>query len=245
MVRQALKARTDLGQIRARGREGTRLESFSDGVFALAVTLLILSSSVPQTFAELKQTFADVVPFALCITILVLIWYEHFKFFYRYGLQDVTTIALNTLLLFVVLFYVYPLKFLFRILYLYFSRLITGEPVGKLFTEVLPMAEAPSLMVIYGIGAVSIYGILAVMFWHAYRMQNELNLSQQEAKVTRNSIIMNLVSTIPPLLSVLVAVIGIGSTLTTFIVAGNVYMLYPILMPVVSKLLKKDSIIKA
>jgi hypothetical protein len=37
---------------------------------------------------------------------------RHYYFFRYYGLEDITTIVLNTLLLFLVLFYVYPLKFL-------------------------------------------------------------------------------------------------------------------------------------
>lgn len=47
---------------------------------------------------------------------LVWIWFEQHKFFRRYGLQDGTTVTLNVILLFVVLFYVYPLKFLFGLL---------------------------------------------------------------------------------------------------------------------------------
>ena len=39
-------------------------------------------------------------------------WGRHYYFFRYYGLEDITTIVLNTLLLFLVLFYVYPLKFL-------------------------------------------------------------------------------------------------------------------------------------
>ena len=50
-----------------------------------------------------------VIPFAL----LVWIWSEHNTFFRRFGMQDAYTVALNAALLFVVLLYVYPLKFMF------------------------------------------------------------------------------------------------------------------------------------
>lgn len=56
-----------------RGLEQTRIETFSDAVFALAVTLLILSSSVPQNFSELLASFSQIFPFAICITLLMLI----------------------------------------------------------------------------------------------------------------------------------------------------------------------------
>ena len=52
------------------------------------------------------------VPFALMFAMVCWIWYEHNLFFRRYGLQDPWTVFLNCVLLFVVLFYVYPLKFL-------------------------------------------------------------------------------------------------------------------------------------
>jgi hypothetical protein len=43
------------------------------------------------------------------------VWVRHYYFFRYYGLDDPVTIVLNTLLLFVVLFYVYPLKLLFYV----------------------------------------------------------------------------------------------------------------------------------
>ena len=51
--------------------------------------------------------------FACCFALLVWIWHEHNMFFRRYGLQDGWTVFVNSMLLFVTLFYVYPLKFMF------------------------------------------------------------------------------------------------------------------------------------
>ena len=50
--------------------------------------------------------------FALMFAMVCWIWYEHNWFFRHTGLQDAWTVFLNSVLLFVVLFYVYPLKFL-------------------------------------------------------------------------------------------------------------------------------------
>src|SRR5580658_262445 len=50
--------------------------------------------------------------FAFTFAALMWVWGRHYYFFRYYGLEDITTIVLNTLLLFLVLFYVYPLKFL-------------------------------------------------------------------------------------------------------------------------------------
>src|SRR5215831_14403615 len=100
---------------RWRGGEITRLESFTDAVFAFAVTLLVVSLEVPHTFAELVAAMKGFVAFALCFLILMQTWYFHYKFSRRYGLQTVYTIFLTAVLIFVVLFYVYPLKFMFTL----------------------------------------------------------------------------------------------------------------------------------
>ncbi len=98
---------------RLRGHEILRIEAFSDAVFAFAVTLLIVSLEVPKSFEELMVTMRGFYAFGISFLILMMIWYKQNIFFRRYGLHDVVTIALNCTLIFLVLFYVYPLKFLF------------------------------------------------------------------------------------------------------------------------------------
>src|SRR5215831_12777980 len=100
---------------RWRGGEITRLEGFTDAVFAFAVTLLVVSLEVPHTFDELIAAMKGFVAFAICFAILVQVWYYHYIFSRRYGLQTTYTVVMNAILLFVVLFYVYPLKFLFTL----------------------------------------------------------------------------------------------------------------------------------
>src|ERR1700744_343122 len=99
-----------------RGLEITRFEGLSDAVFGFAVTLLIVSLEVPKTFSELEATLHGFFAFAICFVLLMLIWFQQYIFFRRYGLQDTWTIVLNAALLFMVLFYIYPLKFLFNLL---------------------------------------------------------------------------------------------------------------------------------
>ena len=47
---------------------------------------------------------------------LILVWSYHYRLFSRFDLEDLWTIVLNSVLLFLVLFYVYPLKFLMTML---------------------------------------------------------------------------------------------------------------------------------
>ena len=100
---------------RQRGLEVTRLESFSDAVFGFALTLLVVSLDVPKTVGDLFDAMRGFPAFALCFLFLALIWNSHYQFCRRYGLDDGRTRFLTCVLLFVVLFYIYPLKFLFNI----------------------------------------------------------------------------------------------------------------------------------
>src|ERR671928_540454 len=117
VVREGL-ARRGVGEegFRWRGEDVSRIEGFSDAVFGFAVTLLVVSLEVPNTFDELLATMRGFFAFAICFGMFYQVWYDHYKFFRRYGLDDNFTIHLSALLLFVVLFYIYPLKFLFSAL---------------------------------------------------------------------------------------------------------------------------------
>ena len=93
----------------------SRVDGFSDVVFGFALTLLVVSLEVPKSYGELHELIRGFIPFAVSFLLLMTIWYAHFQFFRRFGLHDMGTIVLNAALLFVVLFYVYPLKFLFSL----------------------------------------------------------------------------------------------------------------------------------
>src|SRR5437588_12711946 len=83
--------------------------------------MLVVSIEVPKTYGELMQTMRSFGAFAISFTLLFIVWFNQYKFFRRYGLQDNVTMVLNGILLFVVLFYVYPLKFVFTLIVNLFS----------------------------------------------------------------------------------------------------------------------------
>src|SRR3954452_8465212 len=116
MLREHFKHRQHEAGFRWRGGEIARIEGLSDAVFAFAVTLLVVSLEVPKTFNELQALMRGVFPFAISFALLMQVWHEQYLYFRRYNLQDAISTWLNCVLLFVVLFYVYPLKFLWTLL---------------------------------------------------------------------------------------------------------------------------------
>lgn len=243
MIRENFKQSTienNHGQFRFRGTDNTRIEAYSDGVFAIATALLIISTSVPQTYRELIIFLDDLTPFALCITLLMLIWHEHYIFFLRYGFKDAGIVAVNTLFLFLVLFYIYPLKFLFALLYKLFTGIATSnkEALRDLFTNVIEVKDAPTLMVIYGIGAAAIFFTLAWMYYIAYLRRHKLDLNEVEVFDTKEHIIENLIMAIVPVISILLA-LTISHNVLAFRYSGMIYMSYGILMPAVGVAMKR------
>jgi hypothetical protein len=175
---------------RWRSEEISRIEGLSDAVFGFAITLLVVSLEVPKTFNELALAMSGFGAFAISFALLFLVWYNQHKFFRRYGLQDTITIILNAVLLFVVLFYVYPLKFLFTFLVSKFSG-GHGEvrlPNGNIESMLESDSQMGTLMLIFGVGYLAIFVVFVLLHIHAYRRREQLELNTLERFDTVSSI---------------------------------------------------------
>jgi hypothetical protein len=115
-------------------------------------------------------------------------------------LEDRLTIALNSVLLFVVMVYVYPLKFVFTI----FMGMITG--IQPRNTGRVGIDHVDELFVIYGAGFFAVFLILALMNLHAYRLRERLALNQLERLMTREEIVRCLGVASIGLLSIVIAI---------------------------------------
>jgi uncharacterized membrane protein len=201
MKAKILSQKKERDRIVWRSHEPGRLETFSDAVFAFALTLIVVSVEVPKSFNELSVLLKDTISFALCFIILFSIWYNQNLFFRRYGLNDGYTICLNGILLFVSLIYVYPLKFL--------TSLINNDTYlenGKVLQR-LTQAQGPLLMIIYGIGFVVIYLLFFLMYRTAIKRADELDLTERELFETKTATYINLLVAIIGMISILSAII--------------------------------------
>jgi uncharacterized membrane protein len=189
------------GSARKRDFEIQRIETFSDGVFAFAVTLLIVSLEVPQSFEELLTNMRGFFAFGISFTVLISIWTEQHRFFRNYGMEDGLTIALNGALLFIVLFYTYPLKFLFTLM---FSDQIYGPHNSPLK---ITGHQVPTLMMIYALGFIAIYALFFLMYFSVYKKSKLLRFTATEKFDCKTSMYKELIMTCTGLCSLLFALL--------------------------------------
>lgn len=154
----------------------SRLESLFDAVIALALTLIVVSVEVPSSFDELLNSFKKLPAFAFSFAVMVMCWYYHYLFHRRYGLEDFPLVILNTILMFLIVFYVYPLKFLSALMFDRNSIQVRDE-------------QLPYLMLMYSGGFVAIFTLLLFMYVYAYWKRDGLELNGSEQLQTRGKFI--------------------------------------------------------
>ncbi|HET9824583.1 MAG TPA: TMEM175 family protein [Chitinophagaceae bacterium] len=236
MIRNKIFGAIHHEKFRHRATEILRIEALSDAVFAFSVSLLVVSLQVPQTFSELIVIVNGGLAFVATVAILFLLWYQQYIFFRHYGLNDVTTIILNLVYLAVILFYLYPLKFLFSVLLTSWTgiNLFPGA-AGK---NIVTHEQFPQVIILFSIGYFVIWLLLYLMHKRALHYSQEIHLNQYEIIYTRKE-------TRGALLN---AMVGIVATLLAWKSAawlsGICYFLIPVVL-FYNELLFKRQIKKA
>ena len=207
-MKDNIKTRCDKKFTKWRGGDISRLESFTDAVFAIAITLLVVSHDVPKNFYEFKSVMWGFVGFGVTFTMLVFIWLTNFKFHRRYGLEDGVTIFLNSLFIFLVLFFIYPLKFLAQVL---INLGILNRGFGIDFNIGFSGGfEYYDIFIIYGLGGFAIWFVIILMYLHAYNMREILDLDSNELEITKGTILANSIVCLVILISIILAIFEVG-----------------------------------
>lgn len=168
------------GDFRVRGKDISRVEGLSDAVFGFAITLLAISLEVPKTSGEVLHALRGVGSFAITFVMLFGMWRTQFTFFRRYGIEDKKIVWLTGVLLFVLLIFIYPLKFYMSVM---FETLLKYTPlVDPKFhrTTVFPDSDAPPLLTAFGFGFAAVFGVFSLMYRHAYSLRETLHLDEIE-----------------------------------------------------------------
>jgi len=167
-----------------RGRDVSRTENLSDIVFALVLALAAVES-VPRSFDELVGLWREALALAVCFSLIILIWYTHHHYFRRFGLQDRTVTALNSVLLLLVLAYIFPLKFMAVFVITLFTG---GYESASEIEAVLSLDQVKWLYLIYGGFLAGVYLVFAALHAHALSGAIPLQLSPRERAFTRSEI---------------------------------------------------------
>jgi uncharacterized membrane protein len=95
--------------------ETNRVEAFSDGVFAIAITLLILGVVVPTSERgrlghDLLELWPSYVAYGVSFVTIGIIWVNHHEIFRQVGRVDRTLLFINVLFLMLVAFIPFPTR---------------------------------------------------------------------------------------------------------------------------------------
>ena len=171
---------------RWRGQAVTRIENLSDIIFALALGMIISAAVIPQTYDDLRGYLISIIPATAAFAVLIGIWHAHFTFFRRYGVADKKIIFLNAILLFVVLYLAYPLRFAFEGFFAFIIGL-SGD-MSRAQAMQLDYARAGNILGFFGLGFMVVHAIYLFMHRHVLSKSTLLALSDTEILVTKRSI---------------------------------------------------------
>lgn len=127
-----------------------RIEMFSDGIFAIIVTLLVLDLKVPDIAHTLStqegiNVLINLIPqfiaFALSFLVIAIFWGNHHQFFSTLKYADRRFLWLNNFLLFWLCFIPFPTAFL--------GRYPTNVPAVMLYGFVLCAAASSFSLMLY------------------------------------------------------------------------------------------------
>ncbi|NVK56595.1 MAG: DUF1211 domain-containing protein [Alteromonadaceae bacterium] len=206
-----------------RGESMTRVETFVAAAFAFAVTMLVISvGAIPQNIDEFIIACKQIPAFAASFAVLTRIWHTHAVWSRRYGLEDAWTIVMSCALIFLVLIYVYPLRFMMESLFALIS--------GGFFPRSMSFNEDWQVRFVFGFYAVG-FMLLCLNFIALYAYASRQALRPEMSAIERfdcNTEIYSWSATFT--ISSLSLILSIALPMEQMQFAGFIYfMLFPVL----------------
>jgi len=190
-----------------------RLEAFSDGVFAIAVTLLILEVKVVDDDGSLAEQLRHAWPsysaYVVSFIVIGTMWINHHRMFSALQAIDHTVIVANLALLLVISFIPFPTK-------------LVGEHLTR-GTD----ADARTAVLLYGATSIAVSVVFPVLWWSITR-----NLALTKPSITpeirRDQMRRNLVGlptytviTLFALVSPVASLVGFGAVALFYLFPGR------------------------
>lgn len=168
-----------------------RLEAFSDAVFAFAATLMVVNLDINAPLGFDSGSLVRFISFAVSFFVLFLLWTVHYNYFRRTRYVDLLVMVYNAILLFVVLYFVFPLKTLIMSMF--------GNGV-KNFGQIAP------LFMLYGIVFLTIFLCYSLMYLQAFKKDRQNGIRLELYFYFQHFMVFVLVA----IISIIMAAIGLG-----------------------------------
>lgn len=170
-----------------------RVEAFSDGVFAIAITLLVLTIDQPANYRDLSRQLASRWPslaaFVVSFAVIGIMWLNHHSLFTRFERVDRGLFYLNMLLLLTITFLPYPTGVLGQALargegartaavvyavamavnaWAWGALWLYGSHRRRLLHRSFPEEERRTATLLFTVGVLLYTLAVGVAFWNAY-----------------------------------------------------------------------------
>lgn len=137
----------------------SRLEALSDGVFGFAATLMVVDLGASTELISFSEELPNFLSFGVSFFVMMALWKLHYNFFRRTKHIDNWIITFNMVLLFTVLFYIFPVKSLLD---------------SMLQQKGMSMNDLSQLFQIYSIGFSTMFLSFVFMYYRAFKKDQKI-----------------------------------------------------------------------
>ena len=137
----------------------SRLEALSDGVFGFAATLMVVDLGSSTELISFSEELPNFLSFGVSFFVMMALWKLHYNFFRRTKYVDNWIITFNMILLFTVLFYIFPVKSLLDSIV--HQKGMLEEELAQLFQ-------------VYSVGFSMLFLSFVLMYYRAYKKDKKI-----------------------------------------------------------------------